>query len=280
MWEDKLWENNWVVVAGKELKAESFQQNLQNKPVVRKKIFAQTYFIIHVEQYSVTTFCGSLGKCWSEIPSRWRCLVVPRTVYLSQYLIWWKLHKVWNSNRSELLQWFETDALYLALNLKLFNGRGNENYDAKDFKKEHKGKAKADQETEVEQEAPVFLGTQKKNFSQLFFSNFEVYINNQQLCNWNGVYAQKSFISNISRDLSLNTRGFWGYDYEKIADDRMEAPLSEPFFRRRLKMLTRPDGCMLYGELSVDFFSTSELLNPNMKIKLRIIKGPHIFLLD
>ena len=50
----------------------------------------------------------------------------------------------------------------------------------------------------------------------------------------------------------------------------MEAPLSEPFFTRRLKILSRPDGFMLYGKLGVEFFSTSELLYPNMKNRLRL----------
>ena len=36
-------------------------------------------------------------------------------------------------------------------------------------------------------------------------------------------------------------------------------------------MLSRPDGFMLYGKLGVDFFSVSELLYPNMKIRLRLI---------
>ena len=38
-------------------------------------------------------------------------------------------------------------------------------------------------------------------------------------------------------------------------------------------MLSRPDGIMLYGKLGVDFFSTSELLYPNMKIRLRLIRA-------
>ena len=53
----------------------------------------------------------------------------------------------------------------------------------------------------------------------------------------------------------------------------MEAPFSEPFFTRRLKMLSRHDGLMLYGKLGVKFFSTSELLYPNMKFRLRIIRA-------
>ena len=38
-------------------------------------------------------------------------------------------------------------------------------------------------------------------------------------------------------------------------------------------MLSRRDGFMLYGELGLDFFSTSELLCPNMNLRLRLIKA-------
>ena len=38
-------------------------------------------------------------------------------------------------------------------------------------------------------------------------------------------------------------------------------------------MLSRPDGFMLYGKLGVDFFSTWELLYPNKKTRLRLIRA-------
>ena len=53
----------------------------------------------------------------------------------------------------------------------------------------------------------------------------------------------------------------------------MEAPLSEPFISRRLKMLSRPDGFKMYGKLGVEFFSYSGLLYPKMKIRLRLIRA-------
>ena len=40
-----------------------------------------------------------------------------------------------------------------------------------------------------------------------------------------------------------------------------------------MKLLSRPDGFMLYGKLRIDFFSSSELLYPNMKNRLRLIRG-------
>ena len=51
----------------------------------------------------------------------------------------------------------------------------------------------------------------------------------------------------------------------------MEAPLTEPFSTERMKMLGTPHRFMLYDELVVEFFSTSELLYPNMKIRLQLI---------
>ena len=67
-YEDGHWKNNWVLVAGKRLQAESFYQNLQNKPVVREETFLQTFLINHVEQFLVPTFCGSFYKSWRKVP--------------------------------------------------------------------------------------------------------------------------------------------------------------------------------------------------------------------
>ena len=59
----------------------------------------------------------------------------------------------------------------------------------------------------------------------------------------------------------------------------MEAPLSEPFFTRRLKMLRRPDGFDLNGKLGINIFSTSELLYPTRKNRLPIIRaGPNFYI--
>ena len=61
----------------------------------------------------------------------------------------------------------------------------------------------------------------------------------------------------------------------------MEAPLSEHFLTRRMKMLSRPDGFILYGKSRVDFFSTSELLYPNMKNRQRLIRArPKIYMIS
>ena len=68
-----------------------------------------------------------------------------------------------------------------------------------------------------------------------------------------------------------------GYDYEELLDEIMETPLSEPFFAKKLKMLSRPDGSMLYGKLGVDFFSTSVAIYPNMKVRLGLITATPTF---
>ena len=44
-----------------------------------------------------------------------------------------------------------------------------------------------------------------------------------------------------------------------------------------MKLLSRPDGFMLCGKMGIDFFSTSELLYPNMKIRLRLIRARPTF---
>ena len=85
---------------------------------------------------------------------------------------------------------------YLALKLKLVRGCGYETYSTKELKKKQKEAAKAEEEETAEEEAPVLLVTHVNNILQSFFVNVEVYINNQQIYNSNGLYAHKSYISN------------------------------------------------------------------------------------
>ena len=153
----------------------------------------------------------------------------------------------------------------------------------KEVKKEHKEEAKAEEEENTEEE-PVLLVTHVNNILHSIFSNVEVYINNQQIYNSNGLYAHKSYISNNFKGAKIEYKGVLfceGYDYEEFPDEIMEAPLSEPFFTRRMKLLSRPDGFMLYGKLGVNFFSTSELLYPNMEIRLRLIRArPNFYMIS
>ena len=98
------------------------------------------------------------------------------------------------------------------------------------------------------------------------------------------MYAHKFYTSNNFKGAISEYKGVLhcrGYDYEEFPDEIMEAPLSEPFFTMRMKMLSRPDGFMLYGKLGVDFFSTSELTYPNKKIRLRLIRArPNFYMIS
>ena len=100
-----------------------------------------------------------------------------------------------------------------------------------------------------------------------------MYFNNQQIYNSNGLYAHNSYFSNDFKGAISNYKGVLhceGYDYEEFPDQIMEAPLCEPFF------------CfMLYGKLGVYFFSTPELLYPNMDIRLRLIRAiPNFYMIS
>ena len=96
--------------------------------------------------------------------------------------------------------------------------------------------------------------------------------------------AHISYISNNFKGAISEYKGVChcdGYDYEEFPDEIMEATLVDPFFTRKLKMFSRPDVFMLYGKLGVDFFSTSELLYPNMKIRLRLIRAkPNFYMIS
>ena len=111
-----------------------------------------------------------------------------------------------------------------------------------------------------------------------------MYINNQQVYNSNRLYAHKSYISNNFKGAISENKGVLhceGYDYEEFPDEIMEAPLVKPFFTKRMKMLSRPDGFMLYGKLGVDLFSTFEFLYPKMKIRLQLIGArPNFYMIS
>ena len=98
---------------------------------------------------------------------------------------------------------FQTDPIYyvdlrqsfLALKLKFVKGRGYDTYKSKEKKKQHNGESNVfteigtDDEEEQEEVARV---TYVNNIMHSIFSNVEVYINNQQIYNSNGLYALKN----------------------------------------------------------------------------------------
>ena len=188
---------------------------------------------------------------------------------------------------------FQTDRNYyvdlrlsvLALKLKFVKGRGYDTYESKKKKREHKEESVVFTETgnDVDQEEEIARVTYVNNIMHSIFSNVEVYINNQQIYNSNGLYAHKSYISNNFKAAISEYKGVLhceGYDYEQDPEDSSN-PLPAPFFTRRMNLVSRPDGFALYGKLGIDFFSTSELLYPNMKIRLRLITArPNLYMIS
>ena len=170
---------------------------------------------------------------------------------------------------------------YLSLVLKLVKHRGFDSY-KKEAKKEHN--EAEDKKADAADDNAVPLITHVNNIMHSIFSNVEVYINNQQIYNSNGLYAHKSYISNNFKGAISEYKGVLhceGYDFEANPEDAMDNPLEDPFFSKRMKIFSRPDGFMLYGKLGVDFFTTSELLYPNMKVRIRLIRArPNFYLIS
>ena len=169
--------------------------------------------------------------------------------------------------------------------LKFFKGRGYDTYESKEKKKENKNKYVVFTKTGTndEEEEEVARVTYVNNIMHSIFSNVEVYINNQQIYKSNGLYAHTSYISNNFKAAISEYKGVLhceGCDYEQDSEV-ISNPLPDPFFTRRMKLLSRPNGFMLYGKLGIDFFSTSELLYPNTKFRLRLIRArPNFYMMS
>ena len=119
---------------------------------------------------------------------------------------------------------FQTDRNYyvrlrqsfLALKLKFVKGHGYDTYESKEKKKEHKDESFVSTETgtDDEEEEEVARVTYVNNIMHSIFSNVEVYINNQQIYNSNGL---KSYISNNFKAAISGHKGvlqYEVYDYE------------------------------------------------------------------
>ena len=165
---------------------------------------------------------------------------------------------------------------YLALKIKLVNGRGFDTYKTTEMKKEHKedtvftGRGDDDVEYIEEGEGVPHI-THVNNILHSIFSKAELYINNHHIYTSNGHYAHKSHISENFKSTLSDYKGVLhceGYDYEEDLENVREGP----FFTRRRKLYSRPDDFMLYGKLGIDFFTTSELLYSNMKVRIRTIR--------
>ena len=137
---------------------------------------------------------------------------------------------------------FQTDRNYyvdlrqsfLALKLKFVKGRGYDTFESKENKTEHKDDSVVFTETgDDKKEEEVARVTYVNNVMHSVFSNVEVYINNQQIYNSNGLYAHKSYISNNFKAAISEYKGVLhceGYDYEQDPED-IANPFLIPFLQ-------------------------------------------------
>ena len=122
----------------------------------------------------------------------------------------------------------------LALKLKFVKGCGYDTYVSKVNKKEHKDEFVVFTETgtdDDEEHQEVARFTSVNNIMHSTFSNVEVYINNQQIYNSNGLYAHKSYISENFKAVISEYKGVLeckSYDYEQDPGD-ISNPLPDPY---------------------------------------------------
>ena len=136
----------------------------------------------------------------------------------------------------------------MALKLKFVKKCGYDTFESNE-KKETKDESVFFTETgtdekEEEERARV---TYVNNIMHSIFSNVEVYINNQQIYNSNRLYAHEFYFSNNFKAAISEYKGVLhceGYDYEQDPED-IANPLTDPFFTKRMKLLSIPDGFML-----------------------------------
>ena len=101
---------------------------------------------------------------------------------------------------------------YLALKIKLVKGRGFDTYQTTEKKKEHKedtvSTETGDDDVEfIEEDEGARHITHVNNILHNIFSNAELYFNNHQNYNSNGLYAHKSHISNSFKSTLTDYNG-------------------------------------------------------------------------
>ena len=116
------------------------------------------------------------------------------------------------------------------------------------------------------------------NLLHSLFSNCEVYLNNQQVYNSNGLYAHKAFISNEFNSTMSSNDGILhchGYEMEINPRDFEE----DPFYERQVHLNSRP--MTFYGKLAIDLLTCDKLLLPNTKVRLKLIRArPNFYMIS
>ena len=111
--------------------------------------------------------------------------------------------------------------------------------------------------------------THVNNILHSLFSNCEVYLNNQQVYNSNGLYGHKALISNEFNASTRNNEGILachGYEFEKEPSDYEKSP----FIDREEELLLKNESTY-YGKLAIDLFQCEQLLLPITKLRLKLI---------
>ena len=117
-----------------------------------------------------------------------------------------------------------------------------------------------------DQRAVVPFANIVNNILHSTFCNVELYINNHQIYNSNGLSAHKTCPSKKFKGATSGKKGSLHCDgYDKENFPAFGSAFAQIFFASQMKLLSRPDGFFLYGKLGVDFFANSEKLYPEMK---------------
>ena len=117
--------------------------------------------------------------------------------------------------------------------------------------------------------------THVNNILHSLFSNCEVYLNNQQVYNSNGLYGHNALISNEFNASTRKNEGILachGYEFEKEPSDYEKSP----FIDREEELLLK-NGSTYYGKLAIDLFQCEKLLLPNTKVRLKLIRARPTF---
>ena len=111
--------------------------------------------------------------------------------------------------------------------------RACETHKTKDAEKDRKENSKENgakflTDEEMEENPPVPLDAHVNNIlPSIFFSNNDVFISNQQICNFTGLYELQRSYLRIQRIFALKR-----CDYEESLDENMVAPLLATYFTR------------------------------------------------
>ena len=134
----------------------------------------------------------------------------------------------------------------------------------------------AEATVEEHQEAPVPLVTYVNNILHSIFSMLKCTSTISKSTTLMDCIGANLTVPTTSIEPSFITRAFCtarGNTTKNYLMKINEAPSRELFFTKKMKMLSRLDGFMLSGILGANFFSTSQLLYPNMKFRLQLIRA-------